>query len=101
MNTANAWRQIARTIQYKAGASSAVDVLGVLVSPDPKDLVGDLDETERKFVCRYDDLEAATGTTAWEKVDKVIDGTRTYNVASVEISYQGSRAAWVHAEVVG
>ena len=99
--TASAWRLISRPLQYKAGGGAAVDVAGVLVSPSAEDLVGDLDETAQTFICLYADLEAATGTTSWATFDRVIDGSRTFNVAEFEIGYQGSSPAWFTAEVVG
>lgn len=99
--TAGAWRLIARPLQYKAGTDPAVDVRGVLVSPSAEDLVGDLDETAQTFICRYADLEAATGVTSWATFDKVIDGAHTFNVAEFEIGYQGAAPVWFTAEVVG
>jgi len=90
-----------RDLEYQIAGSAAVAVRGHLKRPDEEDLVGGLDEEASVFMCRYADLVTATGASAFSKFDKVIDGTRVYNVASVATIYQGKTPAFVRAEVVG
>jgi hypothetical protein len=96
-----AWALISRSLEYEVAGSSAVAVAGVLRKPDAEEFVGSLDEASAVFMARHSDLKTATGVTTWAKFDKVIDGTRVYNVTEIETLYQGSTPTYVRAEVAG